>query len=192
MSNELKKGAALLASAIAAGSGIVVISADDEAAATYHEPWSRTNAYNLGSTGLNEGYEYGHSKWNDNNVPEAWPTEGADCSGYAGKVWAAPAYTSIGTDYSYPYTGTWYSGGVDGSVLLDRNDPRNRQMDVWVIRTAYGGESDHMGVYEGTYDTTYQWKIWHGSGEPSGITSGYHTTAWFDQNNAKRYKRANW
>jgi len=32
----------------------------------------------------------------------------------------------------------------------------------------------------------------HGSGEPSGITSGYHTTAWFDQNNAKRYKRANW
>lgn len=193
MSTRLQRTGAVAAAVIVGGGAAGMIAGTgNDAVAQYHTPWSRTDAANLGFTGLLEGYEFGHSKWNNNDIQEAWPIEGADCSGYVGKVWAAPVYTDIGTDYGYPDTSTWYANGVDGSIELDRNDGRTRQMDVWVERKAYGGDSNHMGVYEGSQDPNGRWKVWHAASEQYGIRYDHYSTDWFNNNNVKRFKRANW
>jgi hypothetical protein len=187
------KHAGMIIAGVVGGAALAVATGNEQpVSATYQNPWSRTDAYNLGITGLMEAYEFGHSKWNNNDVQEAWPTEGADCSGYAGKVWAAPAYTDIGTDYSYPDTGTWYSAGVDGSVLIAVNDARTRQMDTWVTRVSAGGSSNHMAVFQGSYNSSYGWKYWNAASEAIGIKDGYHFDSWFTAQNARRFKRANW
>lgn len=155
------------------------------AQAAYHTPWSRQNAYDHGITGINEGYEFGKSKWNTNDIQESWPTEGADCSGYVGKIWAAPAYTAIGTNYSYPWSGAWAAEQVDGSVKISLTDSRTRKMDAW----AWQG---HMGVFEGTKDSAGKWKVWHAASEASGISTAYKADSYFTSNSAKRFKRANW
>jgi len=181
-----RAGVALAGGAVLATSLIAMSASDASTAqAAYHTPWSRQNAYDLGATGLNEGYEYARSKWNDNNVQEGWPTEGADCSGYVGKIWAAPAYTAIGTNYSYPWSGAWAAEQVDGSVKINLNDGRTRKMDAW----AWQG---HMGVFEGSQDSGGKWKIWHAASESIGITSAYKADSYFTGNGAKRFKRANW
>jgi hypothetical protein len=179
------------------GAGIIAVATAEtnEASAAYHPPWSRANAYSLGVTGLYEGYQYGHSKWNDNNVQDDWPTEGADCSGYAGKVWAAPVYTAIGTEpaSTYPYTGLWYAGSVDGSVNIPLSDSRTRKMDAWVMRKSAGATYDHMGVFQGTYSSGQGgWKIWHAANEDAGIKESYYSNTFMTSNSVKRFKRANW
>jgi hypothetical protein len=186
-----KLGIAAASGAIAVTAAAAALGYDAETVdAVYHTPWARNQAKGHGFSGLNEAYEYGKSKWNDNDVQEAWPIEGADCSGFVGKVWATPAWTAIGTNYSYPGTRDWFNYAVDGTWELPMTDPGTRYMDAWVFRRS--DNTGHMGVFEGSQDAGGKWKVWHAANEPSGIKYEYKPNSYFSDNGAKRFKRADW
>ena len=155
-----------------------------------HAYVTRTTAYDMAATGLHERYLFGSSKWINNDVWDA--TEGADCSGYVGKVYGDP-YTSIGTNHFYPDTYSWYTGGAPGAAYsLGWGVNTSRKMDAYVYHTSYGGESNHMGLFQGTQDSNGQWKIWHAASEDWGITTGTKSQQFFHDNSAKRFTRDNW
>ena len=194
MNSELKHvlSAGIVGVGVALVAGVTETGNVDTAEAQYHTPWSRDDAYWMAYSGLNESYEYAASKRIDDNQWQNWPDEGADCSGYAGKAWAAPVYTAPGTDYNYSYTGTWYGGNVDGSMQIAINDSRTRKADAWVYRASYGGPGNHMGLYEGYQDANGKWKTMEAQSETWGIRYQYRPDSFMFDSNAKRFKRLNW
>ena len=187
---------------------LAMVSVAGDASASYHTPWSRQNAYDYAVIGQNESYDFDQwagGAWNDDNVRNNPATthnneRGADCSGYANKVWAVPAYSAYSSWASGQSTSSWYAGTVDGSWLLALGDnPTNRTMDTWVKRTA-DNSGGHMGLYEGSRDGLNQWKIYHAKGTNYGIVFEYKPASWFlaghsegvDWKISKHYKRVNW
>lgn len=183
--------AAAVVGAGTVGGLIAVPHATDEAHAAYITPWSRGDAYSIAATGLGEAYEYGWSKWYDNNY---WDTnEGADCSGYAGKVWQnSSAFNPIDVNKWYVTTLSWYTGGVDSAYAISLWDFRSIIMDTFVYHSSYGGPGDHMGVFEGSYDSNYGFKTWEGRSESEGINWTYRSLDVLNGQGAKRFKRVNW
>ena len=119
--------------------------------------------------------------------------EGADCSGYAGKVWQnSSSYNPIDVNRWYVSTYTWYTGGVDSSYWISLWDYRSIVMDAFVYRHEFGGPGDHMGVFEGSYNSNYEFKTWEGRSEVEGIASSYRSLDVLNGQGAKRFKRVNW
>ena len=128
--NEFKKGhriaAKVAAGGVLAGAALAATSVSSPGVeATYATPWSRSNAADLGITGLNEAYDTtaSHSVWTNDNTPNEL---GADCSGYVNKVWAVQYQRAISyDDHGAGSTLTWTNGAVDGSVNISLTDSRS-------------------------------------------------------------------
>jgi len=184
------KKSVVAAATLAAVASTIAAPKQEQASAQYATPWSRDDAYSIGSTGLGERYVGANSHWIDNNVWDDPSVEGADCSGYAGKVWADPVATAIGVNHLYPWTGTWYTNQMDGAIEIPLTSTQFwYKMDVWVWNN---GAEGHMGVFEGTHDGTSSFKVWHAKGSQYGIVSETKSLSYFTGAGMKRFKRVNW
>ena len=89
-------------------------------------------------TGIGSPYVWGGGKWDPDD--RSWG--GADCSGFAAKVWEVPSYVPA-TTYSHPY----YTGSI---VACDDYGSwvgwADMQQGDWFVYNA--GDEGHVGVVD--------------------------------------------
>ncbi len=155
-------------------------------AAAYSTTWSRGQALSYASAGLKERYVYGGSTFRNN---DRWDSdEGADCSGYAAKVWAVEHYTSSMTVY-HPYSTASFYNGFSYEVFKDRRYPF--YMRAWVYRSSAGGPGNHMGLFDQS-NTDGTWTTLEARGASYGIVRYRRSLSTLISWNYKQTDRKNW
>lgn len=155
-------------------------------ASAYDSTWSRTQASYYAWYGVYERYVLGGATYRDNNY---WDSdEGADCSGYAAKVWAVDKYTYSMTFY-HPYSTSNFYSGFAYEVFRDRSSPYF--MDAWTYREANGGPGNHMGLFR-TRNSDGTWTTYEAKGSSYGIIIGNRSVSTLINWNYKHSDRVSW
>jgi len=180
-------------------------------ASAYCPTWTRYDAQAYAWRGLHERYVFGGSKFIDN---DRWDPgcassctvlqEGADCSGFAAKVYAVPDESGESAVY-HPYpTYAFYRVGRDGygpvgaypdaghRYWFSNGDNRNPYwMDLFVYDSHAGGPGDHMGVLRGrNRDGT--WMTREARGASYGIVQVNRSLGDLIRWHYKRVQRTDW
>jgi hypothetical protein len=156
-------------------------------AQAFDSDWTRDpQGWNYARDGVNERYVFGGSTFRNN---DKWDNdEGADCSGYAAKVWAVDRYTYPMTVY-HPYSTANYYNGFQYSVF--KSNSSARLLNTWTYRANNGGPGDHMGLFR-TQTADGSWTTYEARGASYGIVVNTRTLSQLISWNYKRSDRSVW
>ena len=161
---------------------------------------------------LYERYVFGGaSGFIDNNVWDAYPYEGQDCSSYVSKAWGLPRDTDRNEQNfrtSSMYTGTWYANQASGAILVGWNDGApNYFMNafVWhqpdIIVGGVNKADQHMGLLVGFNYSTGYYSTYEALNSSTGVVAKQRTwmdietrKAWYNGASVpgKRFVRYDW
>jgi hypothetical protein len=156
-------------------------------AEAYDPYWTRDpQAWDYARDGVHERYVFGGAKFRNN---DQWDSdEGADCSGYAAKVWAVDRYTYPMTFY-HPFSTRDFYYGFEYGVFKDRSV--GKLLTTWTYRSDAGGPGDHMGFFR-TKKADGSWTTYEARGSSYGIIVHTRKISTLISWNYKRSDRMSW
>jgi hypothetical protein len=152
-----------------------------------YDPYrSKEASWDYARDGVRERYEWGGAKFRNN---DNWDNdEGADCSGYAAKVWAVDHY-SYPMTYYHPYSTFDFYYGFPYAFFKDRT--RASLLTAWTYRDSEGGPSDHMGLFR-TQTSDGSWTTYEARGSSYGIVVHTRWLSTLINWNYRRSDRKSW
>jgi hypothetical protein len=132
---------------------LVALAALPRAASASPAPMTRAEIINLAKSGVGYSYYWGHGSWRTDGTQHGSCSGscpgcshsgayGADCSGFAAKVWQVPSPSAVTTD-SHPYSTYNFRNETTHWTRISRDD--TKPADCMVYNSSGSG---HIVVYE--------------------------------------------
>ena len=165
----------------------VIVGLIPHASAWEYDPYrSKSASLEYAKDGVWERYLFGGATFRNNNT---WDSdEGADCSGYAAKVWAVDRY-SWPMDFYHPYSTEHFYYGFPYAVFKDRRTAS--LLTAWTYRDNEGGPGNHMGLFR-TKTGDGSWTTYEARSSSYGIVVHTRTLSKLISWNYRRTDRKSW